>query len=623
MHYELYWGVVDVCGIAGWFDKKINFTDKEKIISDMSKTLARRGPDDSGVYVKPPVCLIHRRLAVIDVENGRQPMTKRHKDKICTIAYNGELYNTAEIREELISHGYEFSTKSDTEVVLSSYMEWGEKCVDKLNGIFAFGVYDENEKTLFLARDRIGVKPLFFYEYESGLLFGSEIKTLLANPLVKPVLDEQGLTELFFMLPGRTLGQGIFKGIKEILPGECAFYDGERVSRKRYFTLKAREHTSDVKKSMTEVRELLTDAVERQLISDVPLCCFLSGGLDSSIISYIASEYNKKHGLPKIDTYSVDYTDNAKYFQKSLFQPTPDSEFIDIMVNHINSNHHNVVIDNKDLFYALEKAVDARDIPAMADVDSSLLLFCGKIKEDFTVGLSGECADELFGGYPWYFNKEILFEECFPWARSLDIRRSVIKKGFLPKGEEYVKEKYTDTCKNTDKLPTDTKLEARMREMFCLNFYWFMQNLLDRKDRTSMYNGLEVRVPFCDYRIAEYAYNLPWEIKALNGREKGIVREAFRGYLPDSIIDRKKSPYPKTHNPIYFKLCADRVQEILSDKTSPLSEILDKDGVQAIIDYPEKISSPWYGQLMKAPQILAYIIQLDYFLRKNNVSILM
>ena len=159
--------------------------------------------------------------------------------------------------------------------------------------------------------------------------------------------------------------------------------------------------------------------------------------------------------------------------------------------------------------------------------------------------------------------------------------------------------------------------------MFNLNFYWFMQNLLDRKDRTSMYNGLEVRVPFCDYRIAEYAYNLPWDIKALNGREKGIVREAFRGYLPDSIIDRKKSPYPKTHNPIYFKLCADRVKEILSDKTSPLNEFLDKDGVQAIIDYPEKISSPWYGQLMKAPQILAYLIQLDYWFRKNNVSVML
>ena len=610
-----------MCGIAGWFDKSVKFREQEKIIDNMSKTLERRGPDDSGVYIHSPVCLIHRRLAVIDPENGKQPMLKKHNNRTCTIAYNGELYNTSEIREELISNGYGFDTKTDTEVVLASYMCWGDKCVEKLNGIFAFGIYDEDKRTLFLARDRIGVKPLFFYEYDNGLLFGSEIKTLLANPLVKPVIDEQGLMELLFVSPGRTLGQGIYKNIKELLPGECAFYDGNRISRRRYFTLKAREHTSDITQSMNEVRELLTDSVERQLISDVPLCCFLSGGLDSSIISYIASEYNKRNNLKPIDTYSVDYVDNAKYFQKSLFQPTPDSEFIGIMVNAISSHHHNVVIDNTDLFYALEKAVDARDFPGMVDVDSSLLLFCGKIKEDFTVGVSGECADELFGGYPWYHNKDILFEDCFPWSRSLDIRRSILKKGFLPKGEEYVREKYLDTCRNTDKLPTDSKLDSRMREMFSLNFYWFMQTLLDRKDRMSMYNGLEVRVPFCDYRITEYAYNLPWNIKALNGREKGIVREAFRGYLPDSIIDRKKSPYPKTHNPLYFKLCADKVTEILSDKTSPLYEILDKDGVQAIIDYPDKISSPWYGQLMKAPQILAYIIQLDCWFRKNNVSV--
>ena len=610
-----------MCGIAGWFDKRVKFEEQTKTIDNMSKTLERRGPDDGGVYINSPVCLIHRRLAVIDPENGRQPMIKKHNNRTCSIAYNGELYNTSEIRDELISNGYVFDTKTDTEVVLASYMCWGDKCVEKLNGIFAFAVYDEEKRTLFLARDRIGVKPLFFYEYDNGLLFGSEIKALLANPIVKPVIDEQGLMELFFVSPGRTLGQGIYKNVMELLPGECALYDGNKISRRRYFTLKAREHHSDIKESMNEVRELLVDAVERQLISDVPLCCFLSGGLDSSIISYIASEYNKRNGLKPIDTYSVDYVDNAKYFQKSLFQPTPDSEFIGIMVDAISSNHHNVVIDNTDLFYALEKAVDARDFPGMVDVDSSLLLFCGKIKEDFTVGLSGECADELFGGYPWYHNKDILFEDCFPWSRSLDIRRSILKNGFLPKGEEYVREKYLDTCKNTDKLPTDSKLDSRMREMFSLNFYWFMQTLLDRKDRMSMYNGLEVRVPFCDYRIAEYAYNLPWDIKALNGREKGIVREAFRGYLPDSIIDRKKSPYPKTHNPLYFKLCADKVTEILSDKKSLLYEILDKDGVQAIIDYPDKISSPWYGQLMKAPQILAYIIQLHYWFEKNNALI--
>lgn len=606
-----------MCGIAGWYDIKRNLRDESITINRMSESLSRRGPDDSGVYFNNPVCLMHRRLAVIDVENGTQPMTKCHNERICTIVYNGELYNTDELRNELKSAGFTFSTSSDTEVVLASYMKWGEDCVYKLNGIFAFAVWNEDEKKLYLARDRIGVKPLFFYEYNGGFIFASEVNTLLKNPIVKPALEEQGLYELFLIGPGRTLGQGIYKNIGELLPGEYAIYNGKKLVRKRYFTLKAREHTADVYQTISDVRELITDSIERQLVSDVPLCCFLSGGLDSSIISYVAAKHNKLKGMKAIDTYSIDYTDNEKYFQKSLFQPTPDSDFIGIMVNAISSEHHSVTIDNYSLFEALIPAVDARSFPGMVDVDSSLLLFCKKIKEDFTVALSGECADELFGGYPWYHNQDILFDENFPWSRSLEIRHSILKNGFLSHGDEYVHQKYLDTCNNTDKLPTDSKLEARMREMFSLNFYWFMQTLLDRKDRLSMYNGLEVRVPFCDYRIVEYAYNLPWHLKSLNGREKGIVRAAFKGLLPDSIIDRKKSPYPKTHNPLYFKLCATKVREILDDKTSPLYSILDKDGIENIIQNPDKISSPWYGQLMKAPQILAYIIQLDYWFRKG------
>lgn len=610
-----------MCGIAGWFEKGKDMRDEEKTIKRMSESISRRGPDDRGYFLDDGICLIHRRLAVIDVENGRQPMTKKYNGRMCTIVYNGELYNTGELREELISCGYSFVTKSDTEVLLTAYMCWGGNCVEKLNGIYAFAVYDHERKSLFLARDRIGVKPLFFYQYDKGLLFASEINCLIQNPLVKPVVDEEGLCELFLIGPGRSLGQGVYKGVGEILPGECAFYDGKKMFRRKYFTLRAMEHSKDIQESIGEVRELITDSVERQLVSDVPLCCFLSGGLDSSIISCIAAGYNRKNGMKPIDTYSIDYRDNEKYFQSSLFQPTPDSEFIGLMSDDIGSVHHNVIIENTDLFHALKAAVDARDLPGMTDVDSSLLLFCEKIKEDFTVALSGECADELFGGYPWYHNSEILFDDNFPWSRSLDIRHSILKSGFLPHGGEYVRQKYLDTCIHTEKLPSDSRINSRMREMFSLNFYWFMQTLLDRKDRMSMYSGLEVRVPFCDHRIVEYAFNLPWEIKALNGREKGIVREAFRGILPDEIIDRKKSPYPKTHHPLYFKLCAEAVEDILNDKTSPLKDILDRNGVEAIINYPEKISSPWYGQLMRAPQILAYIIQLDYWFRKNRVKI--
>ena len=609
-----------MCGIAGWYDRDLDMNDASGILSSMSEAMSCRGPDDSGSYTCGCIGLVHRRLAVIDLVNGHQPMTIREKDKEYTIVYNGELYNTDELRNKLISEGCTFRTRSDTEVVLNTFIKYGSKCCEMFNGIFAFAIWDG--EALFLARDRIGVKPLFYCTYRGGIVFASDLNALMQNPMISHTVDENGLAELFLIGPGRTSGQGVYRDVSELLPGQYGIYNGKAISLHKYYTLKAFEHTSDEAATIKEVRELITDSVRRQLVSDVPLFTFLSGGLDSSIITYIAAEHRKENGLPPIDTYSIDYEDNDKYFESSLFQPSPDSEYIGIMQSHTGSCHHSVILDNRELFEALYPAVEARGLPGMTDVDSSLLLFCRRIKEDFTVGLSGECADELFGGYPWYHNKDILFEDCFPWSRSLDIRRSVLKKGFLPRGEEYVRQKYLDTCAAAPKLSTDTPLDKRMREMFALNFNWFMQTLLDRKDRMSMYSGLEVRVPFCDWRIVDYAYNLPWELKALNGREKGIVRAAFRGLLPDSIIDRKKSPYPKTYNPLYFRLCAERVREILNDRTSPLHDILDPEGVENIIQKPERISSPWYGQLMRAPQILAYIIQLDHWFRKYNVSVI-
>lgn len=609
-----------MCGIAGWLSDKGRLENQRNIIENMSRTMSRRGPDEHGTYLDNNVCLIHRRLTVIDPETGKQPMTVQMGNKNASIVYNGELYNTEELRKELILSGFTFEGHSDTEVLLKSYLHWGKHCVNKLNGIFAFAIFDSYSKELFMARDPIGVKPFFYYDYKDGFLFASEIKTLLANPLVKPIIDEQGLLEIFFIGPGRTNGQGVFKNVSELLPGECATYKNGKLEKKRYFKLTAAEHPHNREQTIEYTRYLLTDSIERQLISDVPLCTFLSGGLDSSIISNVAANHFKKKNKI-LDTYSVNYTDNKKYFQKSLFQPNSDEDFVDIMVKHIGSNQHEVVIDNTDLYNALYDAVCARDLPGMVDVDSSLLLFCKAVKNDFTVALSGECADELFGGYPWYHNEEILFEECFPWSRMQDIRRSILKKGLLPRGEDYVHARYMQTVRQTDTLPSDTPHQKRMREMFMLNFNWFMQTLLDRKDRCSMYNGLEVRVPFCDYRIVSYAYNMPWELKALNGREKGIVREAFSDLLPDTITWRKKSPYPKTHNPLYFKLTSEGAKKVLEDKNSIIGNMLSKDGVNAIIENPDGISSPWYGQLMRAPQILAYIVELDYWFKKYNVQI--
>ena len=463
---------------------------------------------------------------------------------------------------------------------------------------------------------------LFNNAYKGGHHYSSQIKTHNANPNQKPQNDEQGLNEIFFIGPGRSGGFGVFKNVKELLPGECAVYKNGILKKRRYFTLQAREHTDNEAQTIEKTRFLLTDSIRRQLISDVPLCCFLSGGLDSSIISKTAADYYRETGKGPLPTYSVDYTDNEKYFTKSLFQPNADNVYIRMMCEHIGSQHREVILDNQKLFEALLPAVEARDLPAMVDVDSSLLLFCKAVKENFTVALSGECADELFGGYPWYHNREILFEECFPWSRSLDIRRSILKPGLLKTGEAYVHDRYMDTVQQTDKLPGDSPLEARMKEMFMLNFHWFMQGLLDRKDRMSMYSGLEVRVPFCDYRIVEYAYNMPWSLKALHGREKGILRTAMSDLLPYDIVWRKKSPYPKTHNPLYMQLVSEGAKKVLRDKKSVLNQFLNEKGVLEIIEHPEEISSPWYGQLMRAPQILAYIIELDHWFKTYHVEII-
>lgn len=604
-----------MCGIAGILSSSIDLRGERPLIENMSNTLKLRGPDGKGEYITESAALIHRRLAVIDVEKGAQPM--RFGKYI--IAYNGELYNTDEVRNMLISSGYQFDTHCDTEVVLKAYDKWGSESVKKLNGIFAYAIYDELEKKLFIARDRIGVKPLYYSKKKNIFAFASRINTLLCVPDIKPVVDEKGLNEIFMLGPAKTIGTGIFKDIDELPPAHYMTVSDGEIKISQYWSLKAQQNTETRQQCIEHTHDLVKDSIERQLVSDVPLATFLSGGLDSSIISKVASDYYKRNN-DTLNTYSVDYVDNDIFFKKSLFQPNKDSDYIDLISNYIGSQHHNVVLDNADVAAALGDAAIARGVPAFADVDSSLLLFCREVKKDFTVCLSGECADEIFGGYPWYHRKEILFEDTFPWSRSTAARRSILRQGFLPKGEEYLQDAYNETVKKTSYLDSDSVLEKRMREMFVLNLNWFMQTLLYRKDVMSMESSLEVRVPFCDYRLVEYAYNMPWEYKALDGREKGILRKAFENELPEEIAWRKKSPYPKTHNPVYFEAVSKLAREAVNDNNCVLGEFINPKAVESLIENPDLLTEPWYGQLMAAPQVLAYIYQIYVWIKNNNVE---
>lgn len=602
-----------MCAIAGI----IGLPADEKTLGAMLQSMHRRGPDAEGIYETAEAIVLHSRLIIRDPEGGKQPMHLTWAGEKYTIVYNGELYNTEEIRKELEETGHTFLGYSDTEVVLHAYAQFGEGCLSRFNGIFAFGIWEEKRKRLFLARDRIGVKPLFYMRHARGLLFASEMKTILEYPTVQARLDEQGAAQLILLGPGRLPGSGVFRDMEEIEPGCCAACQDGKLTVRRYWKLRDREHRESFEETVEHVRFLVTDAIRRQMVSDEPVGTFLSGGLDSSIITAICALEEAKQGRT-LKTFSVDYRNNERFFQSSKFQPSADSAYIEIMRKAFGTEQHLTVLTPEDLCQALEDATIARDLPGMADVDFSLLAFCGQIRQHTKVALSGECADEIFGGYPWYRDPEVRSRTGFPWAQNTAQRASVLLGWDTNRSEEFVMDAYRQTCRESDILPGTSALETRMKEMVNLNFRWFMQTLLDRKDRMSMYHGLEVRVPFCDWRIAEYLYGVPWEFKEHQGKEKGLLRAAMTGLLPEEVLWRKKSPYPKTFDPHYTDLIAARFRQLL-ESDSPVWAMVRKEALVEILsgDSPW----PWYGQLMRRPQIMAYFLQLDVWLRHYRVEI--
>ncbi|SER86248.1 asparagine synthase (glutamine-hydrolysing) [Gracilibacillus ureilyticus] len=613
-----------MCGIIGWIDFTRRLDQDQGQLSRMTDELAHRGPDEYGYWYDQHVGFGQRRLVVVDPAGGKQPMIADKNDAKYVLVYNGELYNTEEIRIELIKKGWRFHSHSDTEVLLKSYMEWGEEHVERLNGIFAYAIWDSSKEQLFLCRDRLGVKPLFYKEHQQGLLFGSEIKAILSHEEVAPVITAEGLSELFALGPSRTPGNGVFSEIKELRAGHAGIFDRNGWKVSRYWNVKSEKHDHSVEETAANVRKLLVDAVERQLVSDVPLGTFLSGGVDSSAITAIAANYLKKYNQASLNTFSIDYEENDRYFKQSDFQPNQDKPFIEKMVNTFHTEHTAYEMDNDTLVQLLKDAVTYRDLPGMADVDSSLLWFCKQTKKQVTVALSGECADEIFGGYPWFYRKEDLEREGFPWIRSSEVRQQLLRKDIQSKVhlKEYAVQRYKETVDETPLLESDNKEEQYRRQMFYLNMQWFMPTLLDRKDRMSMGASFEARVPFSDHRLVEYVWNIPWEIKTHGNREKGILRKALEGILPDEILYRKKSPYPKTHHPAYTKAVVQWMEEIIEDSNSRIFEILDRASVIELVkNKATNIQTPWFGQLMTGPQLLAHLAQIDYWLKKYEVQI--
>lgn len=615
-----------MCGIAGFCDYNDDFTDEAPLLARLARrmgsTLKHRGPDENGVFVSRHAAFAHQRLCVVDPAGGRQPMTAYAGGYRYTIVYNGELYNSGELRRELEAAGYLFDTSCDTEVLLKCYMQYGTECAKKLNGIFAFAVDDERRGQCFLCRDRFGIKPLFYTLAGGRLAFGSEIKALFEYPGINPTVGREGLCEVLGMGPARTAGNGVFENIREIRPGDCAVFNRDGFREDSYFRLESYEHPDSYEETVRQVRYLVQDSVFRQTVSDVPLCTFLSGGLDSSIITSLVAQKYRDAG-ETLSTYSFEFSGNDVYFRPSAFQPDSDDRWALKMANFCKTDHRVLECDNLSLADRLYDAVDAKDLPGMVDVDSSLLHFCRLVKKRHTVALSGECADEIFGGYPWFHKKEAFEGRCFPWSPDPSVRTRLLKPEIADalRLEEYIDRRYEESITRVPVLEGESPEEKRRREISFLNINWFMATLLERKDRMSMASGLEVRVPYADHRIVEYVFNAPWSYKCHDGVVKGLLRDAAKPWLPEEVRMRKKSPYPKTHNPGYEELLKKRLTRVMADSGEPLHFLVDDTAVGGLLTEKSDYGKPWFGQLMAGPQMVAYLLEINYWLKKYKIKI--
>lgn len=579
-----------MCGLTGWLCYGQDLEHHRDILERMTATMALRGPDESGLWIDGPIGLGHRRLSVIDLASGQQPFVARDRNgnAQAVITYVGEVYNFRELRADLEGRGHEFRTRSDTEVVLRAYLEWGEHFVEKLNGMFAFAIWDVRTRELYLVRDQMGVKPLYYYETRDGVVFGSEPKALLANPLVLPRVTAEGLSEIleFVKKPGRTA----YDGIKEVIPGQIIRVGQQGLVSRFYWKLEAREHEHSRDETIAHVRGLLEDIMERQLVTDVPLSCLLSGGLDSSTLAALASKRFLSQGKENINTFSVDFVDHGAAFVNDGFRVSPDTPYVEILAQHIGSDHQNIRIDsqtmaNPDL---RAKIVHALDLPPVlwGDLWPSLYRLFEEVRKHSTVAISGEAADEVFGGYRWFHDPEALRANTFPWLSAATqkvfggnhlLDKKLIEKLNLP---GFVKDSYSLALRDVPVLAGENDDQRRIREISHLNLTRFVRALLDRKDRMSMANGLELRVPFCDHRLVQYAFNVPWEVKSFDGREKSVLRAAAADLLPTAIIERKKNPFPSTQDPSYERGLRSALSEIASDPNAPVRPLLDLQQVQ-------------------------------------------
>ncbi|MEV7883173.1 asparagine synthase (glutamine-hydrolyzing) [Streptomyces sp. NPDC002817] len=603
-----------MCGIVGLVSFTQDLAHRSDLVESMRGALALRGPDAVGEWSSPRALFVPRRLAVVDLSGGHQPAvaTDAAGRETVVLNYTGEVFNFAELREELRGRGHEFRDRSDTEVVLRAYQEWGPACAERLRGMFAFAVWDVRTEELVLIRDRFGIYPLFYAETPDGLAFGSEPKALFATGLVEPVVDRTGLLEALSFTP--TPGLSVFKHTREVIPGEVVRYSRAGVSRARYWNFTPREHTDDLATTERTVREMLEDIVRRQVISDVPISSMLSGGLDSSAICALVNR--SLGGGDRLQTFSMEFAYHLENFRPDEVHDSPDAPYVAKMAAHLGSEHRELLVDRDHLAdrEAQAAVVRAHERPvAGLDMYVSLYRLSQEVRRFCTVTLTGDGSDELFGGYMWFHDPFYVKSRTFPWlgaSHQMEFLSGLLDRELFHELDfaGYTRARYEEAVAEVPLSGDETAHERRMREITYLNMTRYLRVILDRKDRLGMAASIEGRVPFCDHELAEYVYNVPWEMKVADGREKSLLRAAVRDLLPEAVLQRKKSPYPTVQDPAYRTALRAQLKEITERPGARVNDLLDPARVESVL------TDPTYGLRAGVTRMsIEAAVQLDHW----------
>lgn len=504
---------------------------------------------------------------------------------------------------------------SASRIVLEAYRRWGEDYPSHVEGPAATCVMDSDADLLVLSRDRMGEKPVYFARQGNGVAFSDHPDALLKAAGVEPAMDADGLRALFGLGPAQMPGRTFYRDIEALEPGCALIVKGGRARHERYWRIEDRAAEEKTSEQIERVRALL-----EQCVSDIaPLrpAVMLSGGLDSTALTALLSRRNAP-----LRTFSVDYQDNARDFRANAFRPEMDAPYIVEAVRAYGTEHRTVTLAHQDLARALGRAVSLRGFPGMADIDASLLLFSEHISRYDRQVVSGECGDEVFGGYPWFRNGAS--PEGFPWSGSLALRESLLIPELRDrlKLAEYVGDTFATERAKADPGPEYAPEERRLRTMQRLCFSWFMPNLQARALRMCEGAGIEVLTPLCDERLAQYVYNVPWAQKTMGGQEKGLFRAAVADLLPEKLLRRTKSPYPKTCSPEYSSVIRGMALRLASNPDAPLFDVVDRDRLKELaLSDLDPVQTPWFGQLMAGPQLLGYLWQINCWMRDRNIGI--